>query len=297
MRRWWVERRLGCFRLRHTRPPGRCHDSLAVEHVTASSILLVSARWCKPLITALVIGALSTARAGERIESIYWAGERPAGLYTAVSQFKPAVCQPVLDSLNKAFSIGKERRADYPGFTSQPDLFLASDLELPWTLKLVGSPDAPEVALERLEYAPANIGGRTVFLYRRTFEVRNTAFGDLSVNRLIISNMPLPSSPADHRLDPKILKGIPGQEISLDNEKLEAANSAENVAMPSGKRSANAYFLLNAVAVAGQPFVLAINAAEAGNAAPREIDGSVNLYVLQLHSAANMHLVCHFLGR
>jgi hypothetical protein len=255
------------------------------------------AMWRYLLTAGLLVSMLSFSRAGERIESIYMAGERPEGLYTSVSQFKPDVCQPVLDSLNKSFSISNQNRADYPRYTAQPDLFLTSDLQLPWTLRLVSRPDAPEVDAERLEFAPANVGGRSVILYRRSFDVAHSTSSTLPVNSLTISNTRLPPTPAGRRLNSQVLKSIRGNEISLDDEKLQLTNSAVNVAMPRGRRSVNSYFLLNAVAVAGETFVLAINAAEADESAPREIDGSVNLYVLQLHSAANIRLVCHFVGR
>src|ERR1700735_5174285 len=120
-----------------------------------------------------------SAQAGERLESIYLVGKRPAGLYTAVSQFNPTACQAALDSLNKEFSISDDRLDANPRAAVEADLLLHSDLQLPWTRTLVRQPDAEFYKLGSVDFASGTLAGRPIGFYRRTFEIDGDAIGAL----------------------------------------------------------------------------------------------------------------------
>jgi hypothetical protein len=57
---------------------------------------LVRVPWRPFFLGVLVAVNISPVQAGERLELIYIEGQRPANLYTAVTEFKPDVCQTVL---------------------------------------------------------------------------------------------------------------------------------------------------------------------------------------------------------
>jgi hypothetical protein len=243
--------------------------------------------WLCSLVAML---ALSTAlaRSDVGLDSIYAAGKRPAALYSSLLQLDPRRCQPIIESLNEPFS--SPQAAD-------SDLMLASKLQLPWSTRFVGLPDAPESKIQRLDFAPAKVGGRTVTLYRYYVEIPGPGDGRYPINKLIVSTQRPPVGPTSARLDPQVLKTIRGVEISLDEQKLEVANRSVNVAASGNQQSIDSSFLLNVVVVGGRTLILAISAIEADISAPRAADGSVNLYVVELLSVTNIRLVCHFVGR
>jgi hypothetical protein len=255
------------------------------------------AMWRHLLTAGLLVSMLSFARAGERLQEIFVAGKRPAGLYTSVSQFQPTACQPILDSLNKEFAIADDRLDDYPRAAVVPDLLLTSDLELPWQRKLVRQPAAEIYKLGRIDFAPAYLEGRSVIFYRRTFEIHGKTIGDLPVNSLKISSERLKATSADQPMEERNLRMIRGAEVSVNIERLKHGGETANVGTSRDLRSLGTQeVLLNAVNVGGAPFILAIDAVDAEVGGPHS-GSQIDLFVLQIHSAANIRLACHFLGR
>jgi hypothetical protein len=257
------------------------------------------AMWRYLLSAGLLISMLSFARAGERLDLALQNIKRPVALYTSASQLRPEICQPVLDSLNKKFSIQDEKREGYPKVALTSDFLLTSDLQLPWTHKMVRQPDAETYKLGRLDFAAVVIGGRPTILYRRSFEIHGPDIGNLPVNSLFVSNRRLASHPADQPLTPKELGKLGGKEILIDLSRLQRTDGATNVAVTKseGDISRSRLVLLNVLAEGGETFVAAVDAAEAEIYALRPAGGEINLYVLQLHSAADIRVACHFLGR
>jgi hypothetical protein len=255
--------------------------------------------WRAFLLTGLIIGTFSVARAGERLDLALQNIKRPAALYTSLLQLRPEICQPILDSLNKEFIIPDEKRKDIPQVALTSDFLLTSDLQLPWTQELVRQPDARTYKLGQLDFAFITLGGRPTILYRRSFEIHGSAIGDLTVNSLFISNMRLRVQPADQPLTPTELNKLRGKEILVDLGRLQRTDGATNVAVTKneGDISRSRLVLLNVLAVGGETFVVAVDAAEAEIYALRPAGGEINLYVLQLRSAKDVRLACHFLGR
>jgi hypothetical protein len=300
MRQWWVEHHLRRFWLLPTRAVGaRCHSSGAATD-TVSSIFFVPTRWRNFLTIILTVGTISFVHAGERLEALDVTGKRPAGLYRSVSQLNPTVCQAVLDSLNKEFSISDDRLEAYPRVAAASDLLLMSDLQLPWSRRLVRQPNAESYKIGSIDFSSVELDRQRVILYRRSFEISGPAIGDLPVNSLTISRARLPATSADQPIDPRVLKRVGGQQIFINDQEFETSNRPTKTAASRNRQSEQSRagpYLLNVVAFGDALYVLAIDAVEAGIAAPRAADGSVNLYVLQLHSATNLQLVCHFVGR
>jgi hypothetical protein len=54
--------------------------------------------------------------------------------------------------------------------------------------------------------------------------------------------------------------------------------------------------LLNVINVGGAPFILAIDAVDAEIGGPHS-GSQIDLFVLQIHSAANIRMACHFVGQ
>jgi hypothetical protein len=255
------------------------------------------AMWRYLLTAGLLVSMLSFARAGERLEEIFVTGKRPAGLYTSVSQLNPAVCQPVLDSLNKEFAISDDRLDDYPRAAVVPDLLLTSDLELPWQRKLVRQPAAEIYKLGRVDFAPAYLEGRSVIFYRRTFEIHGKTIEDLPVNSLKISSERLKATSTDQPVEERNLRMIHGGEILVNIERLKHGSETANVGAPRDPRSLESQqVLLDIVNVGGAPLILAIDAVDAEIGGPHS-GSQIDLFVLQIHSAANIRLACHFVGR
>jgi hypothetical protein len=255
------------------------------------------AMWRYLLTAGLLISMLSFARAGERLGEIFVAGKRPAGLYTSVSQLNPAVCQPVMDSLNKEFAISDDRLDDYPRAAVEPDLLLTSDLELPWQRKLVRQPAAEIYKLGRVDFAPAYLEGRSVIFYRRTFEIHGKTIGDLAVNSLKISSERLTATSTDQPMEERNLRMIHGPEILVNIDSLKHGSETANVGTPRDPRSLESQqILLNVINVGGAPFILAIDAVDAEIGGPHS-GSQIDLFVLQIHSAANIRMACHFVGQ
>jgi hypothetical protein len=254
--------------------------------------------WRYLLSAGLLISMFSFAHAGERLDLALQNIKRPVALYTSASQLRPEICQPVLDSLNKEFSIQDENRESYPKVALTSDLLLTSDLQLPWTHKLVRQPNAQTYKLGRLDFAAVVIGGRPTILYRRSFEINGAAIGDLPVNSLFVSNRRVVLQPADQPLTPEELGKLGGKEILVDLSRLQRTDGATNVAVTkSGGISPSRLVLLNVLAQGGETFVAAVDAAEAEIYALRPAGGQINLYVLRLYSAADIRVACHFLGK
>jgi hypothetical protein len=255
------------------------------------------AMWRYLLTAGLLVSMLSFARAGERLQEIFVAGKRPAGLYTSTSQFQPTACQPILDSLNKEFAIADDRLDDYPRAAVVPDLLLTSDLELPWQRKLVRQPAAEVYKLGRVDFAPAYLEGRSVIFYRRTFEIHGKTIGDLPVNSLKISSERLKATSTDQPVEERDLRMIQGAEILMNIERPKHDSETANVGTPRDLRSLESQqVLLNMVNVGGAPLILAIDAVDAEVGGPHS-GSQIDLYVLRLHSAADIRVACHFLGR
>jgi hypothetical protein len=255
--------------------------------------------WRYLLSAGLLISMFSFARADERLDLALQNVKRPVALYTSASQLRPEICQPILDSLNKEFSIQDEKRESYPKVALTSDFLLTSDLQLPWTQKMVRQPDAETYKLGRLDFAAVVIGGRPTILYRRSFEIHGPAIGDLPVNSLFVSNRRVASQPANQPLTPEEVGKLGGKEILVDLSRLQHTDGATNVAMTKseGGTSRSRSVLLNVLAEGGETFVAAVDAAEAEIYALRPSGGEINLYVLQLHSTTNIRLACHFVGR
>lgn len=253
--------------------------------------------WRYLLTAGLVISTLSFARAGERLEEIFVAGKRLAGLYTSVSQLNPAACQPVMDSLNKEFAISDDRLDVYPRAAVVPDLLLTSDLELPWQRKLVRQPAAETYKLGRVDFAPAHLGSQSAIFYRRTFEIHGKTIGDLPVNSLMISSERLTAKSADQPMEERNFRMIHGADISVNIERLKHGSETANASTPRDPRSLKSQqVLLNVVNVGGAPYILAVDAVDAEVAGPNS-GSQIDLYVLKIHPAANIQLACHFVGR
>lgn len=255
--------------------------------------------WRYLLSAGLLICLFSFARAGERLDLVLQNIKRPVALYTSASQLRPEFCQPILDSLNKEFSIQDEKREGYPKVALTSDFLLTSDLQLPWTHKMVRQPDAETYKLGRLDFAAVVIRGRPTILYRRSFEIHGPTIGDLPVNSLFVSNRRVASQPADQPLTPEEVAKLGGNEIFVDLSRLQRTDGATNVAVTKNEAdiSRSRLILLNVVADGSETFVAAVDAAEAEIYALRPAGGEINLYVLQLHSTTNIRLACHFVGR
>jgi hypothetical protein len=220
------------------------------------------------LIVALIVGVPLSAQAGERLESIYLVGKRPAGLYAAVLQFNPIVCQAALDSLNKEFSISDDRLDDNPRSAVVSDLLLHSDLQLPWRRTLVRQSDAEVFKLDSIDFASGTLGSRFVNFYRRNFEIHGEAIGDLPINSLMISTWKLPAMESNQTLDERGLKKLRDNEVRVNVGELKQTKNTVNFAAPPSQRSSKQkQVLLNVIAVSGQTFILATDAVEA------EVDG------------------------
>jgi hypothetical protein len=299
MRQWWIGTSPRRSRSQQARTFSVCRDSLRAVNEVASPAFSARMRRHAFLLTGLIIGTFSVARAGERLDLALQNIKRPAALYASLLQLRPEICQPILDSLNKEFTIPDEKRKDIPKVALTSDFLLTSDLQLPWTQELVRQPDARTYKLGQLDFAFITLEGRPTILYRRSFEIHGSAIGDLTVNTLFISNRRLPVQPADQPLTSTELSKLRGKEILVDLGRLQRTDGATNVAVTKneGDISRSRLVLLNVLAVGGETFVVAVDAAEAEIYALRPAGGEINLYVLQLRSAKDVRLACHFLGQ
>jgi hypothetical protein len=136
------------------------------------------------------------------LESIMMLGKRPANIYTSVAQLDPAVCRPILASLNGEFSIEYKDYDANPRVSVDTDLLFTSTLQLPWTCKLVREPESNSGEyMGSLDIARAE--SRKLTFYRRTFQ---TFF--LTVNTLMLSDAAPATLPDEHPFDESVVKKI-----------------------------------------------------------------------------------------
>jgi hypothetical protein len=251
--------------------------------------------FCRTLIGWFAVTLGNSACAESKYLDAFAGGHRPLGFYSIVSETDPSACQAVLLSLNKEYRISDDKLDENPRVSVESDLLLGSDLQVPWTRKLVPQPHAESYGTSSLDFAQVALGGRKFSLFRRGLGQFVAEIGaTLTINKLWISAALLPSSSLDRTITREEMARIHGAEILVDVTNVRDIYGHPNLAVGKKRRRMAQPALLNVVSVKGNLYLLAVDGIQAEIAAPRSKDGTIDLYVLQLRSESDIRAFCHF---
>jgi hypothetical protein len=244
----------------------------------------------------LFIALGANARAESKYQEVFASNVRPPNFYVIASEADTSVCRPLLLSLNKEYRIRDDQLEGNPRVSVVSDILLGSDLQVPWTRKLVQQTDAKFYKTSNLDVAQVTLEGRTVSLFRRGLEKFSSELGaTLSINRLWMSATALPSFPSDRSLTLKDVTRIQGAEMLVSLAGVRDVEGGANLAArPHGRSLAPPLTLLNVITVSDRLYLLAVDGIEAEVSAPKSNDGTIDLYVLRLLSESDIRAVCRF---
>ena len=227
------------------------------------------------------------------VESMYL-GRRPAGLYTLVVDTDSGICKPVLRSLNQPFEVPKD-----PSNVLSPNLpgamLLASDLEVPWQHKLVGTEPGPDsVAMplyQGLDFVLTDLAndGHPLAVYRwRTFlSSRNT-------DDPLILRTPASQWSSQKILPDNVITELYKQSISPTTPRDKVLDDLENAIYPADKSIAGDALDFNVLDVGARIIILATGSIEANRGAYN--GRPFQAFVLQYHPGLPASVLCELRG-
>lgn len=242
------------------------------------------------LLLATVTGHSASASATNKWYDATPDVPRPADFYAIHSETDHSVCGSILISLNKEYRIDPTKLDHVPRVSLPSDSLLSSDIQVPWTRKLVQQPDGENFKLTSLDVAQVRWKGRGVSLFRRTVEKSFPETNALAIDRVWMAEGTLPPLTLERTLTADAAdRLIKGKEILADVTDIRNIGNGRNLAKSTNLTEP---MLLNFAFVKGRLFLLAVDAVQAEIAAPRSNDGMVDLYVLEVLSDSNLRAVC-----